>query len=228
MAKIYPIQRFDVLADRSATPACGLPRCSLCGTLCDTSPQRVRLRRNEALVRSGDRYAGMHAIRVGSCKSVVTTADGREQVLGYHLQGESLGAEALVTRVHAATITALEDTEICAFAAEIAPRSERELASLLAPALASQRRMIRWLGAMRSEERLAAFLVDLSDRYRALGYSAGEFVLRLTREEIGSHLGIQQETVSRLLSRFQRDGLIGVRGRTVRIVDGAALRRLAG
>ena len=82
------------------------------------------------------------------------------------------------------------------------------------------------LGTMDAEQRLATFLIDLSQRYRALGYSSCEFVLRMTREEIGSYLGLKLETVSRLFSRFQRDGLLQVQGRIVKLLDRASLKQL--
>jgi len=84
------------------------------------------------------------------------------------------------------------------------------------------------LGSMRAEERLASFLLNLSERYRSRGYSSTEFVLRMTREEIGSYLGLKLETVSRLFSRFQEEGLLKVSGRNVKLTDIPALRRLVG
>ena len=81
---------------------------------------------------------------------------------------------------------------------------------------------------MSAEQRRAAFLIDLSQRYRARGYSSSEFVLRMTREEIGSYLGLKLETVSRLFSRFQQEGLIQVQGRSVKLLDTAALKQLLG
>jgi CRP/FNR family transcriptional regulator, anaerobic regulatory protein len=84
------------------------------------------------------------------------------------------------------------------------------------------------LGSMRAEERLAAFLLNLSERYRCRGYSSTEFLLRMTREEIGSYLGLKLETVSRLFSRLQEEGLISVTGRSIRIIDIAMLKQLVG
>jgi CRP/FNR family transcriptional regulator len=80
---------------------------------------------------------------------------------------------------------------------------------------------------MRAEKRLAVYLVDLSQRYRARGFSSDEFVLRMTRGEIGSYLGLKLETVSRQLARLQREGLIHVEGRVVKLLDRVALARLA-
>ena len=88
--------------------------------------------------------------------------------------------------------------------------------------------MMLLLGSMRAEERLAVFLLNLADRYRRRGYSSTEFVLRMTREEIGSYLGLKLETVSRLFSRFQEEGLIQVQGRAVKLLDPAALKQLVG
>jgi CRP/FNR family transcriptional regulator len=84
------------------------------------------------------------------------------------------------------------------------------------------------LGSMRAEERLAVFLLSLADRYRSRGYSSTQFVLRMTREEIGSHLGLKLETVSRLFSRFHDEGIIQVQGRAVKLLDTAALKLLVG
>jgi len=82
------------------------------------------------------------------------------------------------------------------------------------------------LGLMSGEQRLAAFLLDLSERYRLRGYSSTEFVLRMTREEIGSYLGLTLETVSRLFTRFQREALLQVQGRVVKLLDLTTLSEL--
>ena len=102
----------------------------------------------------------------------------------------------------------------------------RTLHKLLSQDNARLRAMMIILGTMRAEQRLAAFLLELSQRYRARGYSSCEFALRMTREEIGSYLGLKLETVSRLFSRFQQEGLLQVRGRDVKLLDRIALRQL--
>lgn len=83
------------------------------------------------------------------------------------------------------------------------------------------------LGTMRAEQRMAVFLLDLSQRYKLRGYSSCEFRLRMTREEIGSYLGLKLETISRLFSRFQREGLLQVEGRVVKLLDRSAVEGLA-
>jgi CRP/FNR family transcriptional regulator len=100
------------------------------------------------------------------------------------------------------------------------------LSALLSREIVRERRVMLLLGTMRAEQRLAWFLLDLADRYHARGYSSREFVLRMTREEIGSHLGLKLETVSRLFSRFHQDGLVRVQGREVKILDREALTQL--
>ena len=97
---------------------------------------------------------------------------------------------------------------------------------LLSSAIVHERAVTLMLGTMRAEQRLASFLLDLSTRYRMRGYSSTEFVLRMTREEIGSHLGLKLETVSRLFSRFAEEGLINVNGRLVKLLDRIALQHL--
>jgi CRP/FNR family transcriptional regulator len=178
-------------------------------------------------------FCSLYSIRTGSCKSVVTTPGGQQQIAGYHIAGDMLGAEAIFATTYDATVTALEDSEFCVIPFERMETLARQngdfqhrLALLLSREIARERRVMLMLGTMRAEQRLAAFLLDLAERYRARGYSSCEFVLRMTREEIGSHLGLKLETVSRLFSRFHQEGLIIVQGREVKLLDREALRQL--
>jgi CRP/FNR family transcriptional regulator len=82
------------------------------------------------------------------------------------------------------------------------------------------------LGSMRAEERLAAFLLNMSQRFTARGFSPSEFHLRMTRDEIGSYLGLKLETVSRAFSRFQDEGLVAVQQKHIRILDTPGLKRI--
>jgi CRP/FNR family transcriptional regulator len=223
--------------------------CSTCGSLAfcipDGAPrdagwqpeelvsQRVRVRKGEVLVHSGERFTGLFAIRTGSCKSVVTTVSGQQQIAGYHIAGDLIGAEGIHAGTYDATITALEDSDFCVLPFDrmetLARRNgdfQHRLAALLSREIARERRVMLLLGTMRAEQRLASFLLDLAERYRVRGYSSREFVLRMTREEIGSHLGLKLETVSRLFSRFHQDGLVRVQGREVKILDREALQQL--
>jgi len=200
----------------------------------DAVARRVRVTKGHVLVQRGEHLDALYAIRSGSCKSVSTTAGGHEQVMEYHIAGEVLGLEAMVTRTHDSTITALEDSEFCVMPfdrIEILAQQDHDfqgsLNALLSREIGRVRKAMLMLGTMRAEQRLASFLLDLSDRYQARGYSSHEFVLRMTRREIGSLLGLKCETVCRLFSQLHRDGLIGVQGREIRLIDTLALQQLA-
>jgi len=194
---------------------------------------RMRLRKGDTLFRAGERFASLYAIRSGSCKTISLTEDGQDQVAGYHMAGEIIGTDGIGSDRYVCQAVALEDTEVCVLPFERLEafsrqhlRFQHNLHRLLSREIARQARVMLLLGTMLAERRLAVFLLDLSDRYQARGYSSCEFVLRMTREEIGSYLGLKLETVSRLFSRFQRDGLVQVEGRVVKLLDRASLKRL--
>jgi CRP/FNR family transcriptional regulator len=194
---------------------------------------RIRLRKGDVLFRPGDRFTALYAIRLGSCKTLMLSDEGNEQVTGYHLPGEIIGVEGMGNDVHGCQAIALEDTEVCTLPFERVERLAREDVSfqrrvyrLLSGAIARERTTSLMLGTMRAEQRLASFLLDLASRYQIRGYSSSEFVLRMTREEIGSHLGLKLETVSRLFSRFDEEGLIQVQGKIVKLVDRIGLHLL--
>jgi len=152
--------------------------------------------------------------------------DGRDQVTGFHMAGEVLGMDGIGTGNHAADAVALEDSEVCIlpYSRLEDPGLQRQLHKVMSRELVRDQGVMMLLGTMRAEERLAAFLINLSSRFVARGFSSSEFHLRMTREEIGSYLGLSLETVSRLFSRFQEDGLIAVQQKHVRILDVPGLR----
>jgi CRP/FNR family transcriptional regulator len=196
---------------------------------------RVRLKKGESLYRAGETFTALYAVRLGSLKTTVLAEDGREQVAGYHMLGDIIGLDGIGTDHHGCQAVALEDTEVCVMPfdrledlARKVPALQHNLHQFLAREISRDHSVMLLLGSMRAEERLAVFLINLSERYRRRGYSSTEFVLRMTREEIGSYLGLKLETVSRLFSRFQEEGLIQVQGRAVKILDLAALRQLVG
>ena len=149
----------------------------------------VRVHKGDVLVRDGDSFRGLITIRLGSCKSVVTTAGGSVQITGYHISGDLIGAGAIFTNRYDSTVIALEDTEFCvipleridSFAREN-PQVHHKLHALLSREFGRERKVMLMLGMMRAEQRLVSFLLDLADRYAARGYSAREFLLRMTRE----------------------------------------------
>ncbi|MBM3359459.1 MAG: fumarate/nitrate reduction transcriptional regulator Fnr [Betaproteobacteria bacterium] len=195
--------------------------------------RRRKLKRGEHLYRAGAPLAALYAIRSGFMKSCVLHDDGREQVAGFHMMGELLGMDAISSSRHMCDTVALEDSEVCEIPFGYLEQLSRELPSLqqqlhriMSREIVRDYGVMLLLGSMKAEERLAAFLLNLSQRFTARGYSGTEFNLRMTREEIGSYLGLKLETISRVLSRFQQDGLIVARHKHIRIRDPEALRRL--
>jgi CRP/FNR family transcriptional regulator len=194
---------------------------------------RKRVKRGDSLFRAGDRFESLYAVRLGFLKSTVMSPDGREQVTGFHMAGELVGLDGISNEQHSCDTVALEDTEVC-----VIPYDRIEDVATNVPVLRSHfhkvmsREIVRehgvmlLLGSMHAEERLAAFLLNLSQRFESRGYSRTEFVLRMTRAEIGSFLGLKLETVSRVLSRFAQEGLIEVNQKHVRIIEPDGLRQI--
>ena len=187
---------------------------------------RRRVKRGELLYRAGDAFESIYAVRSGFFKSSAVLVDGRDQVTGFHMAGEVIGLDGIGSAKHTADATALEDSEVCVIPynrlSELGLHPE--LQKVMSRALVHDQGVMMLLGTMRAEERLAAFLLNLSQRFVARGYSPSDFHLRMTREEIGSYLGLSLETVSRLFSRFDGEGLISVQQRHVRILDVPGLR----
>ncbi len=194
---------------------------------------RRAVKRGDALFHAGDRFESLYAVRTGFFKTRVSADDGRDQVTGFQMAGELLGLDGISTDRHACDAVALEDSQVCQI-----PYTQLETLSRESTPLQHQfhkimsREIVRdhgvmlLLGSMRAEERLAAFLLNLTQRLQARGFSASSLVLRMTREEIGSYLGLKLETVSRTFSKFQDEGLLEVKQRDIRVLDEAGLRRL--
>ena len=194
---------------------------------------RRRKKRGESLFAAADEFKTVYAIRSGFFKTSVVDGEGREQVTGFFMGGELLGMEGIGSGRCNGTAVALEDSEVCVMpfalieaAAHEVPALQRHLHAVLSREIVRDHGVMMLLGSMRAEERLAAFLINLSKRFVRRGYSASDFHLRMTRDEIGSYLGLKLETVSRLFSQFQKEALIEVEQKHVRILDIAGLERL--
>jgi CRP/FNR family transcriptional regulator len=196
---------------------------------------RRRIARGAPLFHAGDRFQSLHAVKSGAFKMLGVSRNGEEKVTGFHLSGELLGLEAINSGRHGYTAVALEDSEVCAipFAALeklslAVPTLQHRLFQVISGDISRDQGLMLLLGSMSAEQRLAAFLLSLSRRYERLGFAANRFTLRMTREEIGNYLGLTLETVSRLFSRFQRDGLVGVQQREVELREPQRLREIVG
>ncbi|CAB3639385.1 helix-turn-helix domain-containing protein [Achromobacter pestifer] len=197
--------------------------------------ERVRLEKGKTLYSLDHPLDAVYGVRFGSIKTQLEDATGQIQITGFHLPGEIVGMDGMLDGKHVSAAVALEDSEVCVIrlsevdrVAAHLPSLQQQFRRLMSREITRSHQMLASLGSMRSEQRLAAFLLNLSQRYASLGYSSTEFVLRMSREEIGSYLGLTLETVSRLFSRFAREGLIKINQREVRILDLPALKQLLG
>ncbi|HAT39689.1 fumarate/nitrate reduction transcriptional regulator Fnr [Polynucleobacter necessarius] len=197
--------------------------------------ERVHLQKGETLYRHGDPLNSVYSIRFGTFKTEFCLQDGRQQVIGFHLPGEILGLDGIGEGHYQSDAIALEESEVCiirydAFEdlARQIPVLQNQFHKIMSRALTQDQRHLLSLGSMRAEERLAAFLLSLSQRLAARGYLNNEFDLRMSRVDIGSYLGIQIETVSRMLSRFAESGLIQIKQRHIKFIDMNGLFELAG
>ena len=229
----------DINSLRVACSSCSLRELCLPAGLDPGEMERVdrlvasrrKLRRGADLYRAGEPLAALFAIRSGFMKSCVLHDDGREQVAGFHMAGDLLGLDAIGGGSHTCDTVALEDSEVCEIPFPHLEQLSRELPSLqqqlhriMSREIVRDYGVMLLLGSMSAEERLAAFLLNLSQRFATRGYSPSEFRLRMTREEIGSYLGLKLETVSRAFSGFQDRRLIDVRQKQVRILDFPGLK----
>ncbi len=199
----------------------------------DLVSTRRRIKRGDHLYRAGSAFDAIYAIRSGFFKTDVLLEDGRDQVTGFQMAGELLGLDGISTEHHTCNAIALEDSEICAIPFSRLESLSREIHTLqhhfhkvMSREIVRDHGVMMLLGTMRAEERLAAFLLNLSQRFTARGFSHAEFYLRMTREEIGSYLGLKLETVSRAFSRFQEEGHIAVQQKHIRILNVNGLKAL--
>ncbi|CAJ0779565.1 Transcriptional activator protein Anr [Ralstonia condita] len=214
-----------------------------CLTNAVPSAQRTHLERmvhtwrkvgkGEALFRAGDTFHSIYAIRSGSFKTVVSHPNGSNHVTGFQFPGETLGLDGIAADQHTCDAIALEDSTVCSMpfhcvedlCQDIRPLQHR-LHQLLAEEIVRESGLMLLLAGLTAEARVATFLLNLSARMQARGYSPSSFTLRMTRDEIGSYLGMQLETVSRALSRFQREGWLTVEGKRIELLDPDALGAL--
>jgi CRP/FNR family transcriptional regulator, anaerobic regulatory protein len=196
---------------------------------------RRRVTRGASLYHNGEGFDSLYAVRSGAFKTVGVSRQGDEKITGFHLPGELLGLEAISSGRHGYSAVALEDSEVCVlpFAqlermAMSMPALQHQLFRVLSGDISRDEGLMLLLGSMAAEQRLAAFLLSLARRHKRLGYSDTRFTLRMTREEIGNYLGLTLETVSRLLSRFQREALIAVHQRDIDLRNAARLREIVG
>ncbi|MFA7386196.1 MAG: fumarate/nitrate reduction transcriptional regulator Fnr [Thiohalobacteraceae bacterium] len=196
--------------------------------------RRRPLQRGENLFQAGDPFTAIYAVRSGSLKTFTNTDDGQEQVTGFHLPSELVGLDAITTERHNCTARALETTSVCdipfnrlqELGARI-PGLQRQLLRIMSREILEDQDLMIWLGKKSAEERLASLLLRISKRFTERNFSAREFNLSMSRTDIANYLGLAVETVSRLFSRFQAEGLLSVDRKHVVIEDMDALQQMA-
>jgi CRP/FNR family transcriptional regulator len=194
--------------------------------LADIIPQRIKIRKGTALFHPGDPLRFLYAVRHGFFKTSLLSADGREQLTGFQMSGELLGIDAISSGQHVGDAIALEDSEVCPIHFSQLERLSRELPSLhhnlnrtMSREVVRDHEMLLWMGNLNAEERLGAFLLDLSARMQRRGYSPHAFVLRMTREDIGAYLGLRLETVCRAIAYLRSNAIVRISGRAVEIIS---------
>lgn len=197
----------------------------------DMVAARRKIKRGTTLFRNGERFTSLYAIRTGFFKTRVASEDGRDQVTGFQMAGEIIGLDGIVNDHHTCDAVALEDAEVCVMPFDRIEELSREVNSLqrhvhkiMSREIVREHGVMLLLGSMRAEERLATFLLNLVQRLHARGFSQSELILRMTREEIGSFLGLKLETVSRTFSKFVDEEIVDVKQRYVRILNTDGLK----
>ncbi|MDR2366113.1 MAG: fumarate/nitrate reduction transcriptional regulator Fnr [Zoogloeaceae bacterium] len=234
-------KEFSLAVIKTACSNCNLRELCLPLGLADDEMERLdelisvrkRVRRGDSLYRAGQAFEYIYAIRSGFFKTDVLLEDGRDQVTGFQMAGELLGMDGISTEFHACNAVALEDSEVCHIPFFRLEKLSREIQTLqrhfhqvMSREIVRDHGVMVLLGKMCVEERIAAFLLNLSQRFTARGFSPAEFNLRMTREEIGSYLGLKLETVSRAFSRFQEEKLISVQQKYMHILDIDGLKQI--
>jgi CRP/FNR family transcriptional regulator len=219
-----------------AAPPLAVPREA--GIVLPLSPHkrlRRQVHRGERLYRSGDPLLFLHVVHLGVFRCSAGPDEYAMQVIGFPMPGDVLGLDGIDTGRHASEVSALEDGEVFAFSMAQCRQWRQESAQgqrLMARAMScemlrAQEHMIL-LGTMRATARLSIFLLDQAERHGRLGFSRLQLVLRMSRIDIASYLGLTIETVSRSLARLQEEGAIAVEGRLIALLDSAALWKQSG
>jgi CRP/FNR family transcriptional regulator len=195
--------------------------------------QRRTVPKGQKLFQAGEKFNALFAVRTGFFKTCVGADAGKEQVTGFQMSGELLGLDGISHDRHTCDAVALEDSQVCVIPFDQLEDLSRDFGELqrqfhkiMSREIVRDHGVMLLLGSMRAEERVAAFLLNLTQRLRARGFSSTEFILRMTREEIGNYLGLKLETVSRTFSRFVEDGLLDVKQRQITILSEAGLQSL--
>ncbi len=191
--------------------------------------------KGDHLFEAGKPLQALYAVRTGSFKTYTLTEQGAEQITGFHLPGDVIGFDAIGDQQHPSYAQALETAMVCEIPfnnldhlLDQVPKLRQQLMRLMSQDIHGDQQMMLLLNRKTAEEKLAAFITNLAQRFGSRGFSRKEFRLTMTRGEIGNYLGLTVETISRLLGRFHKDELIHVDGKLITITNFEELSRVAG
>ena len=183
------------------------------------------------LFRAGDEFITVASVRTGCFKSYIIDHEGQEQVLGFHLPGEIIGLDAIHSQKHMANVVALDTSAVCALTFETVSNMARQMPELQTEMFRMMSHRISELeatsGDLSADERIAMFLISLSERFSRRGYSDKEFILAMSRRDIASYLRLATETVSRVLARLQKAEIVTVDRKQIRILDMQKMKVIA-
>ncbi len=188
--------------------------------------RKFMLKRGQVLYRAGEEFTSIYSIRSGSVKTYISTDDGRLQITGFHVPGELLGLNAIGENRYNCEAVALEASSVCKISLECfqeialqIPSVNYQMLRMMSKEIKHHQDLMLLLGKMSAEERLATYLLSLSRRFALRNYSPNQFNLSMSRGDIGNYVGIAEETVCRIFTRFQEEGLIIIRRRHIILTD---------
>lgn len=199
----------------------------------DIIQRKKPLHKADMLFEAGQPQRCLYAIRTGSFKTFTLTEQGEQQITGFHLPGDIVGFDALSNQLHPSYAEALETAMVCEIPLpnletllDQLPRLRQQMMRLMSKDIQADQQMMLLLNRKTAEQKLATFLSQLAQRYASRGFSGSEFRLTMTRSDIGNYLGLTVETISRLLSKLDKEQLIQVNGKLISINDKTALSKL--
>lgn len=191
------------------------------------------VQKDEIIFYMGEPLKNLYAVRSGSAKLVRTMESGEEQILGFYLPGELLGLDAIEDNQYKCTAIALETMSYCAFPfarveelSQLIPGLQHQMFRLMSKKLSLENDVLLSISNQKADERVATFLLGISERFHNLGYSAREFRLSMSRQEIAVYLGLTIETVSRIISKMQKNKILTIHRKSVAIDDMDGLKQL--
>lgn len=201
----------------------------------DVVEQHKPLHKNDYLYRDGDKTAVIYAVRSGCIKTMTESANGDEQIVGFHLPGEILGMDGFADSLHTCNALALETSSVCELPIDKLdelchniPGLQKQMRRIMGKEVSSDHKQLLLLGKMSADERLASFLLSLSGRMHERHWKANEFNLSMPRQDIANYLGMAVETVSRLFAMLQNEKIIEVERRHITILDMERLKDIVG